>query len=415
MSSYRVYIKTFDEIGNYLPNWQEVTEDCTQDDLSDIREILDDDEYNVGLFKNSEFGLSLKNENGMYSDPTEPKSMFIYRRGNSLVRITWVQQDTAALAGMFICGQQVIPNEEIILFTGLLNDDASATDIKDQIAHFKILGRESIFELVETPFASLANGQTCSQILQACLSVADITLLLTYVSGNIVPALDVVVDDVSTYMNSTIKDVLDDILKISGSVFYIKNDVMHVTSRAAGSNVATFYGQASPRGAESIMDLTQVKTGQEKVFNYWTWQNTALISKDQDSIDQFGVKPYGGSISADNGLSFDAITNPVTQQSILDSYRDEFGQQKASLILLVPMTPTYLAIEHLDKVSIDYPTVYYASNDNAIPIYGISRYGQSNYPNGVWSLTINAIDEWKVMGRSIKTKNQQIEFTLRRV
>lgn len=405
---FRVYIKPFTEDGVYESDWTEVTEDIGESGFSDIRQVLDDDEYNVGVFKYADFNMQLRNEHGRYSDVGNDRSIFRYKRSDTLVKITWQEQEFDSLAGMVTAGEFISENEEITVFIGLLNDDASDTDIRDQVVSFKVLGRESKFTRVEVPFGSIANGDTVKAIMMDLLDQSEITDLLTVDAGNINPSENVVVDDVAEFENKTVKEVLDDLLEISGSVLYVKDDAIHVSSRAESAAVeAMFYGQASNNGIENIVDLTNVKTGANRMFNYWTWEDTNLISTDNDSVTRFGVKK--------KPIGFSSITNDTRRQQILDAYRDEFGQPKIEFTLLTNITPEMLALDLLDKVTVDYPTVFYAAEGSDIPIYGVSRYGEVKYPIGVWSLTISTVDSFKVMGKILKTKNRQIEFKFREV
>lgn len=405
---FRVYLKPFTEAGVYESDWTEVTGDVGDNGLSDIRQVLDDEEYNVGVFKYADFNLLLRNEHGLYSDVGTEQSIFRYKRSDTLVKITWQQQEFESLAGMVTAGEFIAENAEYTVFIGLLNDEASDTDIRDQVVSFKVLGRESIFTRIEVPYASIANGDTVKAIMLDLLDQAGITNLLTVNTLNINPSLNIVVDDVSGFENQTVKEALDDLLQISNSVLYIKDDTIYVSSRDESAAVeATFYGQASNDGIENIVDLTNIKNGLSRTFNFWTWEDTTLQSTESDSITRYGVKK--------KAISFESITNNTRRQQVLDAYRDEFGQPKTEFTLLTNITPEMLELDLLDKVTIDYPTVFYAAEDSDLPIYGVHEYGAVKYPIGVWSLTIPTSDSFKVMGKILKTKNRQIEFKFRKV
>ena len=405
---FRLYLKQFDDDGNYVDDWTEITDDVDTGALADIRQVIDDDQYDVGVFKFSDFAIKLRNEHGLYSDVGELRTIFRYKRNGTRVRLTWQLQDFEPYPGVFYPGDSFVGNDEVEVFEGLLSDDASEIDVKDQIVNFKVRGLESIFASVVIPFGDFSNGDLVSDLIKAAINQSEITDLLTYDATKIVPAVDVPVDDVSEYENKTVKEVLDELLAISNSVFYVKNGTMYVTSRAAGATaVATFYGQASNIGVENIIDLTNVRSGSAKMFNFATWSDTSLVSEDTDSTGVYGVRK--------KDFSFGPITDNGSRQDILDAYVDEFGQPKSSMTILVPLTEELLAVNVLDKVIIDYPTVFYAQQGAVVPIYGISKYGEAEYPFGTWSLTILTTDEWKVMGKSLKTKLHQIEFQLRKV
>jgi hypothetical protein len=405
---FRVYLKPFDDTGNYVADWIEVTSDVSADSMADLRQVLDDDTYNVGVFRFADFALKLRNEQGLYSDAGELRSIFQYKRSDALVRITWQLQDFESHPGVIIPGEFIPGNDEVEIFEGLLSDEASDTDIRDQIAQFKVRGLESVFANTEVPFADISNGDLVSEIILAILDQDRITQYLTVAALNINPSYDAAIDDVSEYETSTVKEVLDDMLLISNSILVIEDGVVIVKPRTETVAVmATFYGQASNNGIENIIDLKDIRTGVQKMFNYCTWAETTLLAREADSIAMYGIRK--------KEFDFSQVTNNTTRQNILNEFRDEFGLPKATLSMTVPCTEENLMLKLLDSIIVDYPTVLYAPPGEQIPVYGTAIYGDSVYPYGAWSLTIGTAGTWKIMGRNLKTKNHQIEFILRKV
>lgn len=406
MSHFNVYLKPFNDAGEYT-DWIDISEDVDFDSVGDIRQVIDDDVYDVGIFKYSDFKLSMRNEHGRFSDVGGVKTIFRFKRSDSLVRITWSQQDDEPYCGVAICGETIAGNDEITVFEGLLKDDATETDIREQTADFRVLGKESIFSQVEVPFSSLANGDLVSEIIKDLLNQTEITSLLTYSASNILPATDVAVDDVTDYENRTVKEVLDELLFISNSVLYIKNDTIYVKSRDAGATIVnTFYGQAANEGVENIVSITNMRSGLNQTFNLWTWGETDLSARDGDSIGVYGVRK--------KEINHSAITNNTTRQSLLNALRTEFRNPHLNFTLKTTLTEDKLSINPLDRVAVSYPTVLYTIDETPIPIYGIARYGEAQYPFGEWSLELDN-EEFKIMGRVIKFKDQLIEYKLKRI
>ena len=79
------------------------------------------------------------------------------------------------------------------------------------------------------------------------------------------------------------------------------------------------------------------------------------------------------------------------------------------------MTEAVLDLLPLDGISIDYPTVYIASEGNEIPLYGISIYGTAVYPIGEYAKTISTSTVYKVMGIKIQAKKDLVTFTVRQI
>lgn len=407
MGRLRVYLSTFTEAGDY-DDYVEITEDVIFNSMGDIRQALDDEEYNVGVFKVADFKLQLRNEHGRYSDVGEEKTIFRYQRADSLVKIVWDKQNYPPMCGVVKAGETIAGNESVELYEGLLNDDSAETEIKSQIAEFRILGKDHIFARTETELGHVDDGMTVSEILLAILSVSKISEILNVDAPNIDPGVDAVIDLTDEWLNTTVKEALDDLLQISNSVLYIIGVTVYIKPRDANPALAaTFYGQASNEGIENIIEINQIKSGLSTMFNMWTWEDTTLVSRDTESITQNGVRK--------KEIGFDQVTNNTTRQAVLDALKTEFGTEKRSLNIVVPITEEFLALFLLDRVTIDYPTVFYAADEQGVPVYGVAIYGEARWPVGEWSLTLNTDTEWKILGRQIKTKTQLIEFRLREI
>ncbi len=149
--AFRIYVRPFDDDGTYQDDWINVTEDVDSAGLTQIKQSLDNSEYDVGIFKNSGVTLTLVNVAGRYSDAGQPGSIFRFRRSNSLVRVTWDINTQPLICGFFECGSVAL-GEEITMFEGLLDDTALKQDADSQTLQFKVLGKESIFSQVDIDF-----------------------------------------------------------------------------------------------------------------------------------------------------------------------------------------------------------------------------------------------------------------------
>lgn len=405
MSYFRVYINPKDDFGNFT-GYQEVTSDVDQSSISKISRKLDNNEYDVGVLKYNSFNLSLRNEHGKYSDVSTVQSIFRDKRGGSKIKVNWQIQDYQSICGIAISGKAKI-TPEVTVFEGILSDDSTRLSIDNQKISFTAISFESIFDEVETPYSSLANGDLFSEALLTVLNQSQITSILTVSASNINVDLDIAIDDVSDLENTTVKEALDSILFASNSVLYIKNSTVYISSRdGQGSSLKTFYGQASNNGIEDIVKISDVSTGRNRVFNLFTWKDTALVSKNSTSIDQNGVRK--------KEVDFPLITNSSKKQSILDQLKTEFSELKQEMKVSVTMTYESLAIDILSVIKIDYPTVLYPTTIGAtVPIYGVSKYGQAYYPTGSYGMTILTSQSFKVLGIEIDTKNQILTFEIK--
>jgi hypothetical protein len=406
MSRFRVYIKPFDESGEYLADWLDVTEDVDMDGLTVMKQSLDNNEYDVGIFKNSGVTLKLINAEGQYADAGQPGSIFKFRRMNSLVKITWEIMHQDVICGFAICGNVAL-SEEVIAFEGLLDDRGLKQNADDQSLTFKVLGKEAVLDQVEVPFSSISAGDTFEEIILALLDQTVITELLTVSASNISCSVDSITDDIADLENKTVREALAEILLYSNSVLYIVDDVIFVSPRTAGATVEkVFYGQGAQYGIENINDLADYRAGLNRVFNYWTWQDTDLVSQDLSSVGMFGVLK--------KEIETSLITNNTRRQTILDSLKDEFRNAKREMILRVPIDYETIALNVLDKVSIDYPNI--PINDSAeIPLWDLSTWDEAVFPHEVLPISIESNAEFKILSKDIDPKNHEMVFYVREV
>ena len=226
--------------------------------------------------------------------------------------------------------------------------------------------------------------------------------------ANISVGFESTFDVVSHFSSNTGKEALDELLLISNSIVYIKNRVVHVAGRDPSAELKyTYYGPASQIGLENIISMSDIKTGLSKTFNFWTWGDETFNVSNSSSIDVFGIKK--------NSVNAKSITNTTKQQNILASLSNEFDDPKESFKLKVEMNYETMELFFLDKVNIDYPTVYISTEGDGIPVYNVSKYDQAVYPIPESVLTIDINRRFKILGVNIDVKNQTIEHNLKEV
>jgi hypothetical protein len=400
---WRVYIKPFDDTGAYT-EWLEVTKDVIFSSLGSINTDLDNTDYDIGVYRVSNFKVTLNNLNGKYSDVGSEQTIFKYKRSDSLVRITWEIEETGPFVGIAESGSGYL-SEEIDIFVGLLNDESLSMDLSKQEVSFMCLGRESVFQRQIVPFGTISNGDLISTVLYNILNQEAISELMTVDASNIACGIDVTIDSIASLQNKTVQEGLNKLLLASNSVLYIQDDSVFISPRVASDDVRfTFYGQGSPRGQENILDLKNIRNGLNRTFNYFTWKDTALYSSDLTSVDKYGVRK--------KELDFEFITTDVKRQSILDALSLEFKLPKQEFDLYTTLNYQSMAVDLLDRVSIDYPRVYLTGN-NPLPICGIAICGEAILPRALWSFDISPIDGYKIIGKSLDIKNSLIKFRAR--
>lgn len=404
---FRVYINPFDDDGNYT-GFVDVSKYVNLTSLSDITQDIDSTEYQLGVFRYPNLQLKLDNKSGKFSDVENVQSIFRFRRADSQVKVTYSLMNEGPYCGVAICGgENAYLSEEVQLYVGLINDESFSTSVRNQDVTVKVLGFESVFSRAVVPFSALSNGMLISDAIYAILNQVAVTKLLTVNEANIVPDLDLAIDDVSDFETMTVKEALDKLLVTSNSVLYIRDQVIYVSNRDATAAVqATFYGQAAIAGAEEVADIKELKNGVAKVFNFITWASTNLSNADADSVTRYGVRKLE--------LDYGFITDSGKRVTIMANIAAEFASAKQEFTLVVPINYNRLALKLLDRIIVDYPTVY-LQGEEPVPVCGVFEYGVAVLPEALWSLTITTDENYKIVSKKIVPRAGTIEFKVRKI
>lgn len=405
MSQLKCYIKPFNGEGEYT-DWIEVTNDVDFDAMGSVTSNLEGSEYDVGVFTFSSVSLKLNNANSQYSDIDDINSMFRYKRANSKVKVTWQKGDHDAVCGFVSCDDATYPYYELPILEGLLNDEAMTSDLVTAQVSFKVLSYASIFKDIETPFSSMSNGDTFLEIIDLFLLNPIVAKTITIDLANVVANFNAIFDDISSYEDTTMSEVMDDLLLASNGVLYFEGDTIFVNSREATAEVQqTFYGQASNIGLENILSIDKIRSGRSRMFNLWRWEGTNLSSRDNTSIDDNGMRV--------KDFSIDSITVGSERQLILDSYRPDFQDIKMEFDMSVSIDTENVKL--LDRVNIDYPTPYFAREGEVVARYAISKYGEAKYPFAEYGLTLSTTQHFKIVSVKIALKDDLIIYGLREI
>lgn len=410
LSRVRVYILPFSDLTQqYVADWIEITTDLMTNAFASLTQKLDNKEYDVGIFNFADSTITLRNDHGKYNKPGDPNTLFGYKRGGTKIKMTYMLQDDPPWCGVAICGQAKI-FEEQTMFTGLLSDDDTDEDMVEQNIVFRVLGLESIFKETIVNFGSISNGDLFSDIIYTILNQSKITELMTVSALNISVGTDQAIDSIAGLQNKTVKETLDEILMLSNSILYTdRNNVLYVSPRVATPSFQWyFFGQASVDGAESIQNLSDIRNGLNRTFNWIRWEATTLVSEDANSTAKYGIRS--------KEIGSDTIIVDAKRNAILQNIRDYFGTPKRELELTTIIKDyDIFDIFILDKVSIDFPTIYQIKEGGSYPIYDSSLYDVAEYPLAEGSLEILPSEEWMVTGRKIDFRNQLITYNLREV
>ena len=409
MGAFRVYVKPFDLEGIYQTDFIEVTSDVVK--LGDIKQNLDSTDYDLGIFRLSGLKITLRNDHGRFSEPENNRSIFNFKKKDSQIKITWDVRADPLTVGFFKAGECGPLSNEIEVFRGLLIETTSTSDIESRTIDFDVLGLESLLDRVTVPFSDISDGDDISDVLFEILDQAPITDLLTVSSGNINPGTDQAIDVKASLENKTGKEALgsgEQLLFISQSVLTTENQIVEIKDRTPTAEVQfSFYGPASSLGSQNIIDVKKYREGFNSVVNFWAWDDTSLFASDATSLIKFGVQK--------KSISADVLTNSTKRQNLLNALRTEFSNPKIELTIVAPLTPNTATLKLLDRVDVDYPTVYLPADGGILPRWGQVKWGDFVWPVGSFELTISQSTKFKVIGRKISVKNETIEFDLREI
>ena len=410
MNFVRIYIQTFNSALDYTGEFIEVTDDVDKSSLGNISQQIDNDEYDVGTFKYTDFKFTLRNNHGRYGDIGALQSIFTDKRTDSIVKVTWSNNHIGPVCGATICGNSYLTVEKNV-FYGLLNDRGSKQNILDNKISFSVQGLESVFDTVETNFSSLTTASNISVNIYTLLNQTGITDLMTVDQANITCSIDQLPDSVAELEETTVKEALDKFLAGSNSILYVDIETLTVYVKPrtpTASVIYTFYGQASNEGSENIISLNSITSGLNNTFNSWKWKETTTVSKDSSSIVTYGVQK--------KEIENDLLTNTTKRQNVLDDYKDEFAFPKQQFKLGSILDHETVDLFFMDRVVVDYPTVLYpASIGDDLPLYGVSQYGIAQYPEAAWSITLDDTVNFKIMGRTMSLKTGSTSYELREI
>ena len=407
MSKFTAYIVPFNDDGSYSDNEIEITEDIERSSLGRITQTVDNNQYNVGVLTYNDFNLKLRNEHGKYSDIGQENTIFRYKRNDSIFRLYWQIESYPPYCGLAISGLSRL-SERKLIYEGFIKDEATEESVRDQFTLLKVLSFESILSQIDVPNGVLNNGDTFTEAIFDILNQTLLTNLLTIDVANFSVGYETTLDDVSSLAQLTGKEALDELLLISNSILFIKDRVLYIKGRDEVKPLAyTFYGPASLLGLENIQDITSIKTGVSKVFNFWTWENQSFSVEDATSIAKWGVRK--------KEIRSLSITNITKQQSILAALATQYGPAKKSFNLTSPLNYQTLPLYFLDKVVVDYPTVFIALPGRVLPVYDSAIYDEDYYPKPEQSLVIDIGTEWKINSVNIDVQKQLVQYELREV
>jgi len=369
----------------------DVTEFVTIGGIGVIKEQIDSGEYDIGLYTYAALNITLVNFDGLFNDEKTSSTMFCYARDRAKVEIEFTDEESGAT----------------ILFKGLINDEATKQDFNNSTVKVKVLSQDSILRKTKVAGGLLNNGDTFSAALKALLNRPTITNILGFDPGKISVGIDLTLDDVTAFNDKDTREVLEDILNASLSVFTIDSNNDMVVSTRAVKAIAPLelFGGGDLLGRNNAIKINKFNDGLQRTFNVITVNN-------QTATDDAFVERYGARIKE---FDFDFITSSVTALLIAEAILSEFKAPKQELEVLVTVD-TAKNKKPLDPVNVSWSKLYKKwRNINRVPIAGVAIAGADVVPFSAGGITIRGGKSWKITGITQNPRNFLTTLRLREV
>ncbi len=397
----------------YADDFIDVTPDVIFNGIGGIDATLDNNDFEVGVFKHKNFNLKLLNFHGKYSEIGTTTTIFRHARGNSIVKVEWEINPEPRPLGFFPAGEFMLSPRQTV-GTFLLKEDTLAGRAQENNVKFTCLAFTTLFDGVVVPFGGaggdVQDGDLFSVAIFKILNQTHITDLLTVTQANIVTATDVTIDDktLGDLENKTGTQALKKILKYANSVLTIVNDTVFVSNRDPSADVKfTFRGVGSVNGTENIIDIAKDRSGRHRIINFAKVKDSSIFAQDGNSIDDFEVR--------DIEIDLAFITGGAKQQSAVNAIVAEFANPKRELVLITPLNYDILDLNFLDRVKIDLPPRLLQRDGADLPFYEVAEYEIAEYPDEILDIEISILAEFKITAIRLDPRKEIMALELRRI
>lgn len=371
----------------------DVSDRIAMDGIDTISSSIDSTDYAIGVFTFGDIQLKGMNEDGYFNDESDYRSIFKFSR--DLCRVEVHFQNDAG---------------DLIVFKGLINDEATDQDAVSMDINFRVLSRDSVLRASNVSGGTISNSMLTKAAFAAILNVPTITSVLNFDIANINPFYDFSIDDGSKFDNKPTTDAVNELLLATNSVLLIdSSDNIIVRDRdpdTDGATITNLYGPYDIQRRENIIALQNYNTGKQRMFNAIKVNQTEV--QDFASIKTFGYRK--------KEITLDWVTSPDIEKAVATQLLDEFSSPKIELEVVVP---AYVArnTQILDIFSINYPLRVRPSPGTFMPVIGITKIGSATEPlpevHGSFSLSPNL--GFKVIEKVEDPTSFEITLKLRQV
>jgi len=342
----------------------EISDRVLANKVGSIRQTIDSADFSIGVYTHNAVALVCDNSDGFFSID-DSRSAFIFSRDLAKLRIVWVKTTKTIING------ENFTQETKITFRGLLEDEDTRQNIKDDSIKLKILSRDSVIRKSKITQGTVSDGVSYKNGMIAILNTEDITSVLNLDAANINPEFNGIINDGSKFDNIGKKKALDQLLGASNSYLFIdENDNIIIKSRLDANLVKPIklYGKSELSPLENILDIRRFNTGLHRTFNSVVVNGTEANNNPSILENGFRQRNY----------TFSFINVPAQEALAATAIVNEFGFPKIEVELEVT-SELMKDSKLLDRVLIDYPLRVFRTG-SFFPIVGQTAVGDIESP-----------------------------------
>lgn len=387
MINYSVFITPRNGRNSY-GNEIDVSRFVLDSSISPIRKGIDSTDYDIGVFFFDDLQLKLDNVDGYLNDENDYRSIFPFGRDKAKVRVVYIDSE-----------------EETIVFTGLIADEATRLDITKDDIQFRVLSKYSIFKDTQVSGGTIADGDAASTAFFSILNTTEITSILNVDASNINPDLDFNIDVGSELTNKSVKDALNQLLLATNSVILVDDDdniFIQPRTETNDRDILVLYGPYDLRRRQNIIDIKNYNTGKQRMF-------TSVVVNDSEEVSSGHIDYYG---YRQKVIEMPFLTDNGTERIVAAKLLEEFKSPKIELEVTVP-TGIARNVKPLDRVSISHPLRIIPVEGMFLPVIGEAVIGDvvTPLPFTTGSISIDPALGFKVL--EIKEDPKSFETTLK--
>ena len=367
----------------------DISDSVSENGIGKIRYgMSDDSDFDFGTFLYDNLSLRLKNETGLFSDPGDSRSIFLFSREQSRVRIVF-ENDR---------------RQKFTLFRGVINDEGTKINPKTDDITLSVLSSDSAIRNTVIDEATIDAGITSTVAIKRLINRPPINETVIYYPDNITPPVSFNIDDADGFSNSKTQVKLAELMLATNSVLLTDVDgTIVVRNRDANVLPALYlYGPGDIYSRENCL-IREFSNGLHRMF-------TSIKINDRVATNTTIANLYGEKQKA---IDFDFVTSNSTADVIAAALLNEFQAPKKEITVEVD-TRLSIGLRAFDPVRVEYPLQSRpAYPDTTLPLAGNFLAGEARFPYQTGAIKVLSNTKFKIRGIEHDPSTFRTELKLR--